>query len=118
MQEASFIVFPSEWYEGFPMTIAEAFATGNPVVASRLAAMAEIVRDGSSGWHFTPGDAQDLVRTVKQAWSDPSELRRRGALARKQYDECYSMEKNYQMTISIYQTAIDWLKGRKSSTVF
>jgi glycosyltransferase involved in cell wall biosynthesis len=118
MQEASFIVFPSEWYEGFPMTIAEAFATGNPVVASRLAAMAEIVRDGSSGWHFTPGDAQDLARAVKQVWSDPSELRRRGALARKQYDECYSMEKNYQMTISIYQTAIDWFKGRKSSTVF
>jgi glycosyltransferase involved in cell wall biosynthesis len=118
MQEASFIVFPSEWYEGFPMTIAEAFATGNPVVASRLAAMAEIVREGSSGWHFTPGDAQDLARTVQLAWFDKTELRRRGGLARKQYDECYSLEKNYQMTISIYKTAIEWSKERKSSTVF
>ena len=118
MQEASFIVFPSEWYEGFPMTIAEAFATANPVVASRLAAMAEIVRDGYSGWHFTPGDAQDLARTVKLAWSDPAELRRRGALARKQYDDCYSVEKNYHMTISIYQAAVEWFKERKGLTVF
>ena len=100
------------------MTIAEAFATGNPVVASRLAAMAEIVREGSSGWHFTPGDAQDLARTVQLAWFDKTELRRRGGLARKQYDECYSLEKNYQMTISIYKTAIEWSKERKSSTVF
>lgn len=118
MAEASFIVFPSEWYEGFPMTIVEAFATGNPVVASRLAAMAEIVRDGVSGWHFTPGDAQDLARTVQLAWSNPEELRRRGDLARKQYDNSYSLEKNYQMTISIYQTAIDWFKERRSLTVF
>ncbi|MGQ4646870.1 glycosyltransferase [Lyngbya aestuarii] len=118
MQEASFVVFPSEWYEGFPMTIAEAFATATPVVASRMAAMAEIVRDGSSGWHFTPGDAQDLANTVQAAWSDPSEVSRRGALARRQYDECYSLEKNYQMTISIYKTAIEWFKGRSSATVF
>ena len=118
MQEATFVVFPSEWYEGFPMTIAEAFATGNPVVASRLGAMAEIIRDGSSGWHFTPGDAQDLVRTVQLAWSEPIEVRRRGAMARKQYDDCYSAQKNYQMTISIYQTAIHWFKERKSLTVF
>jgi glycosyltransferase involved in cell wall biosynthesis len=118
MQNASFLVFPSEWYEPFGMVIIEAFTTGLPVVASRLAGITEIVRDGSSGWHFTPGDAQDLARTVQQAWSEPNELRRRGALARKQYDDCYSMEKNYQMTISIYQTAIDWFKGLKSSTVF
>lgn len=118
MKDASFVVFPSEWYEGFPMTIAEAFATASPVVTGCLGATEEIVKDGFSGWHFTPGDARDLARTVKLAWSDPTELRRRGESARKQYDECYSLVKNYQMTMSIYETAIAWQKGRKSLSVF
>ncbi len=118
MKDSSFVVFPSQWYEGFPMTIAEAFATGSPVVAAKLAAAAEIVRDGFSGWHFTPGDAKDLAQKVKLAWSDKAELHRRGLLARKQYDDCYSLERNYDMTMSIYKTAIAWQKERKSLTVF
>ena len=36
MAQASFLVMPSEWYEGFPMVLVEAFAHGLPVVASRL----------------------------------------------------------------------------------
>jgi glycosyltransferase involved in cell wall biosynthesis len=106
MQQAKLLIFPSEWYEGFPMTIVEAFAAGLPVVASQLGSMAEIVRDGESGWHFQPGDPQDLARVVQLAWSDPGELQRRGLLARQQYEQDYSVEKNYQILSQIYQTAI------------
>ena len=35
--EASVLVVPSVWYEGFPKTIVEAFSNGTPVVASRWA---------------------------------------------------------------------------------
>jgi glycosyltransferase involved in cell wall biosynthesis len=106
MQNASFLVFPSEWYEGFPIVIAEAFATGLPVVASRLGGMAEIIQDGRSGWHFNPGDPQDLARVVKLAWSDPVELERQGTMAYQHYKEHFSAEKNYQMILDIYQAAI------------
>ncbi|BDA70274.1 glycosyl transferase group 1 [Calothrix sp. PCC 7716] len=118
MKDASFVVFPSEWYEGFPMTITEAFATASPVVAARLGASAEIVKEGFSGWHFTPGDAIDLARIVQKAWSNAEELQRRGKLARKQYDNCYSQDKNYEMLINIYRTAIDWQNHRQALTVF
>ncbi|MGF1524217.1 MAG: glycosyltransferase [Leptolyngbyaceae cyanobacterium] len=106
MQNAAFLVFPSEWYEGFPMTIVEAFATGLPVIASNLGGMAEIVQAGSSGWHFEPGNPQDLAATVRQAWRDLQEVKRRGELARVQYEELYSPDKNYQMLINIYQNAL------------
>lgn len=119
MQNASLLIFPSEWYEGFPMTVTEAFATGLPVIGSSIGGITEIVKEGYSGWNFTPQDAQDLAHTVQKAWSDPTELQRRGVLARKQYEDYYSLDKNYQMMMNIYETAISWHKaGRKSLTVF
>jgi glycosyltransferase involved in cell wall biosynthesis len=82
MQGARFLVFPSMWYEGFPMTIAEAFAGGLPVVAAQLGSMAEIVQGGVTGPHFEPGNAADLAAKVEWAWEHPEELARMVRAAR------------------------------------
>ena len=118
MQNASFLIFPSEWYEPFGMVVIEAFATGLPIIGSYRASSREIIKDGYSGWHFKPEDAEDLARVVKEAWSNPDELKRRGDLARKQYEQCYSAEVNYQMLLNIYQTAIERTRNKDFSTVF
>jgi glycosyltransferase involved in cell wall biosynthesis len=107
MTEALFLVMPSEWYEGFPMTLVEAFAQGLPVIASRLGAMAEIVEDGITGLLFKPGDAEDLVRKVRWANERPEEMRRMGCNARKVYEEKYTSEINYRQLIAIYEGVIE-----------
>ena len=61
MKNASVLILPSTWYEGFPMIIAEAFAVGLPVIASNLGSMASIVDDQRTGLHFRAGDAGDLA---------------------------------------------------------
>jgi glycosyltransferase involved in cell wall biosynthesis len=106
MERAAFLVMPSEWYEGFPVTLAEAFRQGLPVIASRLGAMAEIVEDGVTGLHFTPSDAQDLAAKVCWAAGHPEEMRRMGANARRIYGERYAPEVNYEKLVAIYQAAI------------
>jgi glycosyltransferase involved in cell wall biosynthesis len=60
MVGARFLVFPSVWYEAFPLTIVEAFAVGLPVIASRLGSMTGLIRDHVTGLHFRPGDPSDL----------------------------------------------------------
>lgn len=107
---ARFLVLPSEWYEGFPLTIAEAFACGVPVIASRLGAMAEIVEDGHTGLHFEPGNPEDLAAKVEWAWTHPNEMRAMGREARQEYEQKYSAEQNYQQLIEIYQRAMDSAK--------
>jgi glycosyltransferase involved in cell wall biosynthesis len=106
LQGAKVLILPSNCYENFPMTIAEAYACGAPVIASRLGAMQEIVYDGRNGLHFTPGDADDLARKVEWAWAHPDEMREMGRNARAEYEAKYTAERNYKMLIDVYQQAI------------
>jgi glycosyltransferase involved in cell wall biosynthesis len=106
MKQARFLVFPSEWYEGFPMTIAEAFACGVPVITSRLGSMEEIVQDGRTGLHFNPGDPDDLARKVEWAWSHPLELDRMGLAARAECEEKYTAKRNFEILKEIYRGVI------------
>lgn len=106
MQGASIVVFPSLWYEGFPMTIVEAFATGTPVVASRIGNPAAIVDHGRTGVHFEPGNAEDLVTQVEWLLDHPAELTRMRAEARAEYEAKYTAEVNYAQLMAIYEKAI------------
>jgi glycosyltransferase involved in cell wall biosynthesis len=106
MHGARFLVFPSVWYEGFPMTIAEAFAGGLPVVASQLGSMAEIVQPGVTGLHFEPGVATDLAAKVEWAWDHPEELARMGRAARAEYEAKYQPSTSYEMLMDIYRVAM------------
>ena len=65
MKKCKAFICPSIWYEGAPLTIIEAFATGTPVIASRLGSMAETIIDGFNGLHFTAGDADDLRKKIE-----------------------------------------------------
>jgi len=107
MHKAQFLVFSSEWYECFPMTIAEAFACGLPVVVSRLGAMAEIVENGCTGLHFNAGDTEDLAAKVEWAWTHPQEMAEMGREARREYEAKYTAERNYEMLMEIYRKAIE-----------
>ena len=106
MQQALLLVFPAEWYEGFPLTIAEAFATGLPVVASRLGAMAELVEDHRTGLLFTPGDPTDLAAKVAWAFAHPVEMAAMGRHARQEFESKYTAERNYQLLQEIYQRVL------------
>lgn len=106
MHSAQFLVLPSICYENAPRTIVEAFSSGLPVIASRLGALTEMVRDGVTGLLFTPGDATDLCAKISWALSHPEEMIRMGKAARIEYEKKYTPERNYDILIDIYEDAI------------
>jgi glycosyltransferase involved in cell wall biosynthesis len=112
MQDATALIYPSECYETFGLSIVEAFSVGLPVIASDIGAPAEIITDGQTGWLFNPGDADDLARVVQEAWLNPEELRRRGNIARRHYLEKYTPERNHEILMEIYQTGIERFKSK------
>lgn len=106
MKGASFLVSPSQCYETFGLTIAEAFATGLPVIASRLGAAAELVTDGRTGLHFDSIDAVDLAGKVSWAARHPEAIAGMAEAARREYLEKYTADRNYRMLTEIYQRVI------------
>lgn len=105
LKSSSFLVFPSIWYEGLPLTIIEALACGVPIVVSEIGAMAEIVEDRKTGLHARPSDPCDLAAKVQWAWDNPDSLRKMGKQARREYLTKYAAGRNYRMLMNIYDEA-------------
>jgi glycosyltransferase involved in cell wall biosynthesis len=79
MARAGAVVVPSLWFEGFPITIVEAFSRGRAVVATDLGSLSSIV-DDAVGWKFPVGDLANALAAVT-----PSDLVARGEQARTRY---------------------------------
>ena len=104
MQRAQVLVFPSIWYEGFPLTLAEAFACGLPAIVPNLGSMAEIVTPGVTGFYFIPQSRSDLLKTLRSALS--SDLNQLSHNASQVYQNHYTGSLNYDRLMSIYQTLL------------
>ena len=105
MGAASLFVFPSEWYEPFGRVAIESFAKGTPVVASRMAAMREIVQDNRTGILFRPGDSRDLAHKLQWALDHPEHLALMRQEARQCYQQQYTASQNCELLIRAYQLA-------------
>jgi glycosyltransferase involved in cell wall biosynthesis len=107
MKGARFLVWPSQGlYETFGLVAIEAFACGVPVIASGHGVMKEIVEDGRTGLHFTPGDPYDLAAKVRWAWDHPQEMAEMGRSARREYERNYVADRNYEQLSSIYERVL------------
>src|SRR4051812_39632748 len=61
MQETDIFVHPAVWDEAFGLTIAEAMACENSVIATRAGGIPEIIEHEKSGLLVTPGSAQEIA---------------------------------------------------------
>jgi glycosyltransferase involved in cell wall biosynthesis len=105
MKRSIALIVPSIWYEGFPLVVLEAFATGTPVIASRIGSLAEVVDDGFTGILVEPGDGADLSRHIRWAVEHPAEMRSMGANARRGYEERYRGRRHLAQLLATYAAA-------------
>lgn len=106
LQKSMVLILPSLCFEGFPMTIREAFAHGVPVVASDLGALPFIVKDGHTGILFPPGNAYELYHATREVVSDPVRNETLAMNARAEFDKKYTAGTNHEIMLNIYSKAM------------
>ena len=93
LSDADIFVHPAVWGEGFGLTIAEAMASGRPVVASRVGAIPELIEDGVSGLLVPPGNIEALCAAIERLIEDPELRRQLATRARKRVEERFSLDR-------------------------
>jgi glycosyltransferase involved in cell wall biosynthesis len=111
MGEADLLVFPSEWYETFGLTIIEAYAVGLPVVASDLGSPRSLVHHDRTGRLFRAGDPDDLVKQIRALLNRPEDLRRMRPAARQEFEALYSREAALHQLLAVYEDAMIRRRG-------
>jgi glycosyltransferase involved in cell wall biosynthesis len=95
--------------EGLPNVVLEALAVEVPVVATRIAGVPRLIRDGENGTLVEPGSVENLAQALAGLLSDTATRSRHAAAGRRTVVERYSFTTRMQTIRAVY----DGLLGRK-----
>jgi glycosyltransferase involved in cell wall biosynthesis len=79
LADADLLVVPSLVPETYSIVAREGFVCGLPVIASRIGALPEAIRQEENGWLFSPGNATELAVLLQRLHDDRSLVRRAAA---------------------------------------
>jgi len=108
-RRASAVVLPSRCFENCPLTVLEAMSARRPTIGARLGGIAELVREGQTGWLFEPSSADDLERVVRAALAQRETASRIGESARQTFLNRYAPPIHLERLTALYEKVL----GRK-----
>jgi glycosyltransferase involved in cell wall biosynthesis len=103
---AKLLIVPSVWFEGFPIVLQDAFATGTPAAVSDIGSLPTIVQDGVNGLVFRANDPAAIAQLLGRIWNDQELLSRLSIGARANFESHYTEDINHKRLLDIYSAAI------------
>ncbi|MBI4881900.1 MAG: glycosyltransferase [Planctomycetes bacterium] len=98
-------VLPS-LYEGLGLVFLEAMAASRPVLATRTAAIPEVVAHGATGLLVEKGDDRQLAASWLRLMADRDESRRMGEAGRARVLERFGLARMVDEIIEVYREAL------------
>jgi glycosyltransferase involved in cell wall biosynthesis len=107
MNACDLICFPTQpaLGEGFGLAALEAMASSRPVVATAVASLPEVVRDGETGCLVAPDSLAQLSGALTRLAADPELRRRLGAGGQERAHTAFSLERMVDGTMAVYREA-------------
>ncbi|MGO9259648.1 MAG: glycosyltransferase family 4 protein [Bryobacteraceae bacterium] len=92
----------SRWEEAFGYVIAEALASGRPVIGSRVGAIPELVRHGKTGFLVERRNPAELAARILELLRDPQLRRKLGEAGRRLALEEFDQQTNVARLMQLY----------------
>lgn len=93
------LILPTQWYEGFPMNIVEAYSVGTPVICTNIGNAGSLVINGITGYRFD--GENELIEAIRKVNNrDISEK------VLDVYEKLYTPTSNYRKLECIYRNIL------------
>lgn len=92
--------------ETFGLTLVEAMSTGLPVIATRTAAIPEVVPHGEAGFLTTPHEVEEMAEHIIELLRNPSQRKALGLRA-TQVAQRFNVERTITMYLDWYAEILD-----------
>jgi len=102
LENCSFLIFPSIWYETFGFTMIEAMSIGLPVIGSNIGSVPELIKHEYNGFLFEAGNVDSLHSTIEKILQGNLEFSNMSKNALREFSERFSMEKHMKNILEIY----------------
>jgi len=106
LKKCDLFVYPSVGGEGIPRAIIEAMACGKPIVATNIAGIPEVVRNGETGFLVKVGDYQSLAQHIINILRNEELAKTLGNNARKLVEGEFSYEVVIPELVKTFKTII------------
>ncbi len=96
-------ILPSLW-EGLPMALIEAMASGLPVVATDVSGTKQVVIDGKTGILVQPGESNQLVAAIAKLLDDSLIAENMGSASRQRVESLFGAHKQALEYVELYKS--------------
>jgi len=101
-QRISIYVFASR-VEGFGLTMLEAMAAGDAVIATRAGAAEMVIEDGETGFLTPIDDVDALTAAIEPMMREPERIQAIGAKARARVERDFSRDREADEIVAVYR---------------
>ena len=101
LSDMDIFFLPSRW-EGFPLSVLEAMASGLPVVASRVDGTPEAVLDLETGYLLETNDLDGYIKSLEELILDKKKRESMGKCGRRRVEDYFSYERMIEKVFDVY----------------
>jgi glycosyltransferase involved in cell wall biosynthesis len=103
LSDIDVLVVPSLWHETYGIVVREGQLSGAPIIASRIGALTEAIREGVDGLLVEPGNSHELADKMRRFVEDPDLV----SCMRKQFrSQVVTIAENAEMIERVYREAM------------
>lgn len=99
-------VLPSLW-EGLPLVLIEAMASGLPVISTNTSGGIDIIKDHNNGILVPRGDSEALAIAVQEIYEKKALAKKLASNGRKDSEKKYSMKRFLEQTDGFYKKTVN-----------